>query len=187
MTIVGRGPSLLALTKHDFDRGPVISLNHAILRLRMLDLDDLLYVMQKDGCVMHDSRARTPLRCICPNRRMIAPREDETLLLSAAESPRCFPKHPRRHVFDVERDFGWPWYTMSAPVAVRIAEVMGCRHIRMLAMDSYTVGDKRRVDDGRTIRRGSRGYRNASVQANAYAVAAGLDIEWVGAIVHAIE
>jgi hypothetical protein len=181
VTIVGRGPSLLKLTKADFGRGPVISLNHAILRLRMLDLDDPMYVMQKDGCVVHTSHSSVPLGCVCPNGRMIAPLEDETLILSAAESPHCFPDHQLRHIVDVEA-FGLPWYTMSAPVAVRVAEVMGCSSVRMLAFDSFTRRDGRRVDGGRTISRGSRGYRIAAVQANAYAIASGLDIEWVRSI-----
>lgn len=177
--IVGKGPSLLRLTPDDFRPGPVITINEAILGVRPLGLPNPLYVMQKDGCVPHDGGATVPLGCICPVDRMVAPVEPETLLLSAAESGRCFPDYPRRIVFDVARDFRLPWHTMSAAVAIRIVRLMGCRSVRMLAMDAWTTGDTRRVDDGRTVIDGSPGYVSAAKRAALYARQAGMRLEWV--------
>jgi hypothetical protein len=151
--------------------------------VRRLGLPNPIYTMQKDGCdAPHTSAAVVPLACVCPKPWMIAPLPAETLLLSWAESGRCFPDHPLRVVFDVERDFGLPWSTMSVPVAVRIAEGMGAARMRMLGMDAVTRSDTRRVDYRGRVRTGTHGYRVAGKQVNAYAASRGLDIEWVRSI-----
>lgn len=179
-SIVGKGPSLLHLTASDFPEGPVLTLNHAIIAVRKLRLPNPIYVMEKDGCVPHvDRSAPVPLGCICPSDRMVPPIEPETILLSAAESSRCFPEYPRRVVFDVQRDFGLRWHTMSAVVAIRIVSLMGCRSVRMLAMDAWTTGDTRRVDDGKRILPGSPGYRSAGQRVAAFASETGMSIEWI--------
>lgn len=178
-TIVGKGPSILRLRARDIPPGPVIALNHAILVIRELGLAQPVYSMQKDGCVPHASgRFPVPIdRCICPNpAKMTPPREPEVLLLSAAESSRCFPDYPRRHVFDTA-DFGLPWNTMSCPVAVRIAALMGCTSLLMLGHDAYTRGDFRRVEHGLVPSRRD-GYRRAALQAQAFARAGGLGVEF---------
>lgn len=178
--IVGRGPSLLELRPANFGPGPVIALNQAIIAVRELGLPNPIYTMQKDGCNPHGPRARVPLRrCICPNGRMVPPLPSETVLLSAAESPNCFRSHPLRYVFDVRRDFGLSWHTMSAPVAVWIAKLMGCEAIVMLAHDAYTKGDLRRVDGLAVKKVKVPGYRNAGEAAARQAAHLGLPVTWV--------
>jgi hypothetical protein len=176
VTIVGCGPSILALHRRDFPAGPVIAVNHSILVVRALRLPNVVYTMQKDGCQVHTGRAHVPiLRCRCPSPRMVAPREPEVLLLSAAESSRCHRSYPRRHVFDVEADFGMRWRTMSVPVAVRIAEAMGCASVLMLGHDAYTHGVANRFygQPG-----SASGYARAGVLATELAAAAGMPIEF---------
>jgi hypothetical protein len=182
--IVGKGPSLLSLTSEDFPPGAVvITLNQAIVQVRTLGLPNACYLMEKDGCIRHDNRAVLPLGCIADGAMtdhgdMIAPLDDETLLLSVAESSVCYRDHPYRYLFDVEADFGLVWWTMSAPIAVRIAEVMGCTELVMLGHDAYTSGDVRRVEAGQ-LESGPQGYYRAGEEANAYALEVGLPIEWV--------
>lgn len=182
-TIVGLGPSVRGLAPCDFPTGPVITINHAILVVRQLGLPNTIYTMQKDGCMPHNKFLRMthppiPIRvCMCPSPRTIPPEPPEVLLLSEAESRSCFTHYPRRHVIDVERDFGLPWNTMSVPVATRLAALMGCTSILMLGHDAYTRGDNRRFD-GRRVTPGTRGYHHAGFQAAAIAAGLGIPMEF---------
>ncbi len=179
MTIVGRGPSLLRLTPSDFVPGPVITINMAILRVRKLGLPNEIIRMHKDGCnAPHTSTAKVPLPCVCPKPWMPAPLPRETLLLSAAESPDCFPDHPLRHVIDVEEDFGLPWWSMSAPIAVRYAHRMGARHIRLLAFDARN-GDTRRVEGRRVVPGTPTGYLKAVDQVREWTGRTGVDVRFI--------
>ncbi len=179
MTIVGRGPSLLRLTPSDFVPGPVITINMAIFRVRLLGLTNPIYRMHKDGCnAPHTSKANVPLPCVCPKPWMPAPLRDETLLLSAAESPGCFPDHPLRHVIDVEQEYGLPWWSMSAPIAVRYAHRMGAHHIRLLAFDARN-GDTRRVEGRRVVPGTPTGYLKAIDQVREWIGRTGVDVRFI--------
>jgi len=155
-TIVGRGPSLLALTAADFGGGPVLVLNHAIEHVRRLALRHPLYSLQKDGC-------------------LAPPQAPETLILSAAQSARCFPTYAPRYVIDV-RQLGLPVQAMSSTLAVALAHHMGCRSVRMLAMDSR-LGDFRTVV-GNELRTVGTGYLWAIKQATRYAARYRIEVEW---------
>jgi hypothetical protein len=155
--VVGRGPSLLDLTAADFGPGPVFTLNHAVLTVRQLHLPNPIYSMQKDGCI-------TP------------PQQPETLILSLAQSHRCFADYPRRFVINVRR-LKIPTNAMSATFAVAVAHLMGCRRVRMLAMDSAK-GDFRTVV-GTELQTIGRGYLWAVKQATAHAATLGLEMEWI--------
>jgi hypothetical protein len=182
-TIVGMGPSILGLEAADFGPGPIITLNHAILTVRALGVPNTVYTMQKDGCIPHGRRRQNPPRipirgCACPSPRTVPPREPEELLLSWAESSRCFATYSRRHIFDVERDFGMVWNTMSAPVAVKIAIWMGCTSLKMLGFDAHTRGDSSRVRVYGVGPGSPRGYALSAVQSSSIAKAAGLSVTW---------
>ncbi len=180
VTIVGRGPSLLSLEASDVGPGPIITINHAILTVRNFGLPNVIYTMQKDGCIPHRSGALVPLGCRCPNpSRMVQPIEPETLIVSSAESSRCFRRYRHRIVVDVEQEFRLPWHTMSAPVAVRIAARMGATGVRMLGHDAYTRGDMRHVDTrGDAIELGDENYVSAGKRVARYAQRHGLAISW---------
>lgn len=182
-SIVGMGPSILRLTAADFGPGPVIALNHAILTVRKLGLPNPIYTMQKDGCIPHGEvrqhPPRLPIRvCACPSTRMPQPLEPEELLLSWAESSRCHRGYPRRHIFDVQRDYGMAWNTMSAPVSVRIAQWMGCTALRMYGFDAFTAGDPTRVPVPGVTPGKPGGYRRSAIQSAAIAEAAGMTLSW---------
>ncbi len=179
-TIVGRGPSLLALTAADFPAGPVIALNAAIVQIRRLGLPNPIYTMQKDGCNHQDWRGDpNPEPCAgCPAGDMIMPQQPETLIVSAAESQHCFADYAPRIVVDVEA-FGLPWYTMSAPTAVKIAAGWGETDLLMLGHDAYTRNDVHVVEPNDVLTDNPHGgYRNAGVQAAEFVAAAGMTVTW---------
>lgn len=183
--IVGSGPSLLALTADAFGPGPVIALNHAILRVRALGLPNPLLSSQKDGCYPYPSLTpyaeRQPCGD-CPRYPMVAVQEPEILLTSADESPHCFADYPLRYSFDPVADLDLPRENMSAPVAVRIAQHMGAANLVMLGQDAFTHGDPRTVLDDASVRDDGHsmpGYLQGAEQSNALAEAAGTPIRWV--------
>ena len=180
ITIVGRGPSLLFLTAADFPDGRVITLNAAIIHVRKLGLPNPIYTMQKDGCVGQDFHGvPVPFACgACPMGDMVMPQPPETLIVSKAESPYCLPGYSPRMVVDVEA-FGLPWHTMSAPVAVRIAQSWGETEVLMLGHDAHTTGSTLRVEpDGSLADAPHGGYVNAGAHAAAIAEAAGMTMTW---------
>lgn len=176
--IVGRGPSLLDLAGDDFGPGPVITLNAAIIRIRALRLANPLYFMWKDGCQAHTWLDNDPGDHDC---RLPQPLTGETFVTSLAEGRFCLPDAPDRIVLDVEQQFGIPWWTMSAPVAVEFAHAMGCTRLVMLGHDAYTSGgsDTRRVlGDGGVEADPHAGYYLAGAKAQELADGHGLSIEW---------
>ena len=178
-TIVGCGPSILELTHAHFEDGPVIALNHAILTIRALNLWNPVFSMQKDGCTPHGVEAVVPLGCVCPSTEVVEPRFPETLLLSAAESSRCFPLYAKRCIFDNEQDLGVAWFTSSAPTAVKIAELMGCRTLRMFGHDAYTAGDTGRVPGSSPSDQARAGYVLSGQEVQTRADMAGITVEWM--------
>ena len=110
---------------------------------------------------------------------MIPPVEPETLLLAVAESPFCFPEYPRRYLFDTERDFGLKWWTMSTPIAVLIAGLMGCTSLVMLGHDAYTTGDTHLYEPGLGLVEIPNGYFQAGAEANSLAAHLGMEVTWV--------
>jgi hypothetical protein len=135
-SIIGRGPSLLKLKAEDVPPGPVITLNAAVIQVRKLGLPNHIYMQWKDGCQQHtwlDNDPASPHGCTLPS-----PDPGETLLLSLAESRYCQMDAPDRHVMDVKGWFGVDWWKMSAPVAVCVAELLGCRDIVFFGCDAYT-------------------------------------------------
>ncbi len=178
MTIVGRGPSLLRLTADDFPRGPVITINLAALEVRKLGLSNAMYLFQKDGCIPHRAQYVPAKVCRCPNpARMVPPIMPETVVLSVAESSKCFRKYRNRIVVDVEKQFGLPWWSMSALVAVRMAKRWGATEIRLLAFDAAH-GDSRRVE-GSELVPGDRGYAIAVDQIREWSVTENVDVRFI--------
>lgn len=182
--IVGKGPSLLRLTADHIGRGPVITLNHAILRVRPLNLPNEIYAFQKDGCRMHGPVNFTPAgpghACEDESSEMVDLCPPEIGLFSTAESPHCKEDYPNRVVLDVE-SLGLPWSTPSAPVATKLAIAWGVAEIVYLCHDAYTSGDLRRVaNDGETIvTEPDGGYAAAGRLAQQIASDAGVQARWV--------
>lgn len=179
--IVGKGPSLLCATADIFGPGPVITLNHAVLYVRRLNLPNPIYAFQKDGCRYHDGGSPyvppgPDHECVGETVPLKAP---ETALWSAAESPHCGDGYEPRVIVDVE-EFGCRWQTPSAPVATRIAVAMGCARIVFVSHDAHTNGDLRRVVDGISVQHETDlGYPAAGRWSQQYADDAGIPVEWV--------
>ncbi len=179
-TIVGRGPSLLSVKAEDFPEGPVIALNAAIIYVRTLGLPNPIYSMQKDGCVPHTHLAKPDTHPCggCPTWPMTAVQPPETLIVSSAESPYCFADYEPRLVVDVEA-MGIPWHTMSAPVAVRIAQSWGETSLFMVGHDAYTRGNTERWEPGvGLVDDPHGGYYLAGKLAAEFAEAAGMTVTW---------
>ena len=188
--IVGRGPSLLDVAASAFSGGgPIIVLNRALEQIRLLypvdsGLPRRVYSQQKDGCHRHTwqtpvAELSLPSGHVCGAEWQVAPVAPEALIVSTAESPFCFEGYLLRYVVDVEADLHLPWYTMSAPVATRLAMLMGAARIVMLGFDSMTRGDTRTVEGNRLVDSPHAGYMNAAVQAKEIAHAAEIPMEWV--------
>jgi hypothetical protein len=107
---------------------------------------------------------------------MVPPIMPETVILSVAESSQCFRKYPNRIVVDLQRDYGIPWWSMSALVAVRMAKRWGATEIRMLAFDAAH-GDSRRVE-GSELVPGDRGYAIAVDQINEWSQTVDVALQW---------
>jgi hypothetical protein len=135
--IVGKGPSLVDLTKEAFGPGPVICLNRAILHVQNLGLENKLYSMQKDGCESYHQRDVGCVGCDGEVFPIVYPEDSVTLLLHEHESRNCLPNHPRRLVFDAVDELGFDWWSTSSPCAIRIAKVFGCEKVVLLCHDSF--------------------------------------------------
>jgi hypothetical protein len=174
--IIGKGPSLLRLTEAMLGPGPIIALNQAIIHVRGYRAP--LYSSQKDGChlggVRHQGKP-------CPNGGgdMIAPQAPEILLVSQQESPDCFADYEPRFVVDVERDFGVPWFTPSAPIMAGLALLMGCARIVFVSHDAYALGDGRAVKNGLVVPGPLNLYEINGRKADDLCKAAGIPFEWV--------
>ncbi len=177
-TIIGKGRSLLTLAAAEVPPGRVITLNQAVVHVRKLDLPNQIYVMQRDGCVRQDWRlAPVANQCGgCPSGDMRTPEYPETLIVARDTSPHCFPDYSPRLVIG---DFGLPWYTMSAPIAVKVAQSWGETDLFMVGHDAYLNGDTRRVNDDCSLTDDPHaGYLNAAQQAAEFAAAAGMTVTW---------
>lgn len=177
--IIGKGPSLLRLTPEMIGDGPVITLNEAIRWVRPLKLPNPVYVFQKDGCVSHGPTTYVPEPPghVC-QAFIIRPEPPEVALFSLHESPNCLADYRPRIVVDVE-SFGLPWYTPSAPTAVKIAQSWGCSGVVLVANDAYAVGDFSSVTGARPGDPETAGYRQAGELADRLAHEAGMEIRWL--------
>ncbi|PKQ29583.1 MAG: hypothetical protein CVT60_04555 [Actinobacteria bacterium HGW-Actinobacteria-10] len=140
--IVGKGPSLVNLTKFAFGPGPVVCLNESIRHVQRLGLDNKIYSMQKDGCESYRQRDVGCEGCRGEIPPMRYPDDHVTLLLHEHESRNCLPNHRDRLVFDALGDLGFEWWSTSAPCAIRIARIFGCVRVVLLCHDSLS-GDYR--------------------------------------------
>jgi hypothetical protein len=172
--IIGKGPSLARLTEDMLGPGPIIALNHAILHVRGYRAP--IYSSQKDGCVAYG--ARHPGKpCLDGGERITAPVAPEILLVSARESPDCYADYEPRYVVDVERDFGVPFYTPSAPITAGLAILMGCAKIVFVSHDAYALGDTRTLVGGR-LEQLPQEYEVNGRLADDLCRAAGIPVEW---------
>ncbi len=132
--VIGMGPTLLELTKDSFSRRDVLlALNHAVIHIEKLGLSNPVYSMQKDGF------------CVRPKKVPLIVHELEGIHTVGAEGANS-PDYEPRFVFNNPEDFGLEWYRPSVVTAIKIAELLGCPKVRLLACDALSTGDCRRVE-----------------------------------------
>lgn len=147
--LVGRGPSLLDVTAEDFGPGPVVAMNAAILNVRALNLPNVVYSMQKDGCTGETGLDPCEGKCPARVRSMVRPVQPEILLIHRPEPSwnftDCFRDYRPRYTFSCQDDLGIKWNTPSTGTFVQIARLWGISQIVLVAHDALK-GELRRVD-----------------------------------------
>jgi len=138
--IVGKGPSLLMLTREQLGPGPIIAINEATIVVESLGLDNPVYSMQKDA----DSYAIGPDGpLVTGGAAPIASLRGATLLVHQHESANRMSTYAPRFVFDNVKDFGLEWWEFSSLTAVAIAKLLGCVKVVFVSHDSSVFGDTR--------------------------------------------
>lgn len=123
--IVGKGPSLENLKASDFGEGPVITMNHAVVKVEQLCLPNRIFSMQKDGC-----------------GNEVMPKA-ATVVVHSRESDHSFLGYKPRYVFDNPDDFDLTVRAPSIMSATSLAHLMGCKKIVYLCCDGVMGIDDR--------------------------------------------
>ena len=135
-TIVGTGPSILKINESYFSPDEIIiTLNDSIVQIERLDLNNIIYSMQKDFA-----------------NGIIRPKK-AILLVNEHESKFAFEDYSPRYVFDAKKLFNGK-NQHSANCALKIIQLFGCSKIRLIGFDSCTTKDTRRVGLNGTISKG---------------------------------
>jgi hypothetical protein len=162
--IIGRGPSLATLRKGHIGDGIIIVLNQAYADVEKLGLPNVMYSMQKDHLYGY------------PVKMPILVHEPE----SVKESYANIEEYQNAYVWDNEKDFCLIWSYPSSPVAVTIANFMGCKECVMLCHDAITNGDLMSYSEGRLQQPAAnpRNYIIHGLLANETAKQLNIKIEW---------
>ncbi len=139
--IVGRGASLLQITKEHFGDGPIIVLNEAIYNISELGLGNDIYSQWRNGDM--------------PDNLLKYFKEGDALLLCENPVPEYvstadqYKDYSPLYTFECQRDLNCePRLTFSHKAAVEIAvNIFGCTKLVMIGFDSFR-GDNRTVLQG---------------------------------------
>lgn len=136
--IVGKGPDLDEITETDFMEGsPILAINESVHRINQLKIDNPLYLLQRDTNITVDPGRAIP----------IIPRHSPSIQREVDRYLHSFPAG------------------LSAEDGLYIADMFGCREIRLLgfnaAMDKKTayadcVGHKPSGDPKRFLKHGNK-------------------------------
>jgi len=144
--IVGKGPSLQYLTKKDISRGPIITINEAIIKIEEMGLSNPVYSMWKDGgnrrqyinsrphILKPDCDYTPDCGDVCGG--MYRPKKGATLLVHKHESLYCMPDYSPRYVFEWE-EFGICHNNISFIIAMEIGMLMGCKKFCFISFDIH--------------------------------------------------
>ena len=161
--IVGRGPSVINLTEEYFPTdGPIIAINDTFERVELLNIPNDIYSLQKD----------------CGFGR---PQRSTLLVHAQEESSLYLPDYHPRYEFDANQ-FGLPRsQCFSATVALRFAQVFGCKIIKMLCFDSITIKDFRTQEgwETNTILSNRNAYHYQEIIQQAQIYRSRLDVEYI--------
>lgn len=112
--IVGKGPSLDALTPEQLPTGPILCINEAINKLEGLGVENPLYLVQHDP----------GLNC----------RPVRASVLLGFHVRNLYPENHERIMAWVPKELA----ILTTVSAIRIARIMGCTAFRMIAFDAIT-------------------------------------------------
>jgi hypothetical protein len=137
--VVGKGPSLGNLRAEHIGEGIVIALNQAVAVVERLDIPNVIYSLQKDGCGLkgvHDE---------CLKRDgmdwMIRPERATLIVQAPGYSGNCLPDYEPRLIVRPKADLGFIYAeTMAVRMGIAIAKLMRCRRIVMTCCDSLVNG-----------------------------------------------
>lgn len=131
--VIGKGPSLMHLSHEHIGAGVVIALNESIGKVESLGLNNVVYSMQKDGCLYkekdHDCRLILP--------------KNAPLLLHINEAEHCARGYENKYFFDNEKDFGISNECFSSVTVIELAKYLGCTKIVYLCFDALVNNDTR--------------------------------------------
>ena len=161
--IVGKGPSVQYLDASYFPtNGPIIAINETYKKVESLNLTNPVYSLQKDLGFGIPDKATLLVHCW-------------------EESSQFAPFYRPRYEFDCEKLGLIKVLAFSATVAIRIAQIMGCRDLKFLSFDSCTTGDYRtqNFDDTITIPYNKTAYHNQRAIQEGMMYAAKLNFEYI--------
>ena len=175
--IVGKGPSLVRLSREHIGEGPVIAINEAIVAVETLELANTVYSMQKDADEYDVSS--TPNVALS----LFIPIKSATLLVHLHESPNRLKEYSPRYVFDNVKDFGLEWWECSGLVAIAVARLMGCSNMVYLCFDACMSGDRRTCtptsDGAYEVLSTDEAYLGQCCRIDDYLTKVGMPAEWV--------
>ena len=119
--VVGKGPSLdkvEGLTNQDW---PIICINESIHKIEKLGLPNPIYCLQQDTWLQETCRPR------------------KAVLITTDACKYHYRYYEPRYVFS-PLQFGYRCTTLSAILAIKIAEVMGCVSVVMVSFDACVDG-----------------------------------------------
>jgi hypothetical protein len=161
--IVGKGPSVEHLTADYFPtNGPIIALNETYEKVESLNLPNIVYSLQKDIGFGVPKRA--------------------VLLVHVWEDSSLFAKdYSPRYELDCEKLGLIRFTSFSATMAIRVAQIFGCRDLKFLCFDSCVLKDyrTRNFDKNITIPHNRTAYKNQYTIQESILFAADLRHEYI--------
>lgn len=185
--IIGKGPSLIRLTRDMLDSVDfVITINHAIVKIREIDPGIDVFTQQKDRfdeqkTVDGESCPGYPgcECCSASGALKVMPIKKEILLIHRHESMQCFGGHHLRVMFDNEK-MGMSWRQPSVFSAIKIASILGASSLKMVSHDSVTHGTNEYVVDGKTVCSGQDNYTQWAGEVPGWISKCGIkNVEWI--------
>jgi hypothetical protein len=137
--VVGKGPSLGNLRAEHIGEGIVIALNQAVAVVERLDIPNMVYSFQKDGCGLHAPHGQ----CRSQNgvEWMLYPKRAELILQAPGFSEHCLRGYIPKYFVNPRKDLGFERHdTMAVRMGIAMAKQMGCTEIVMVACDSLVNG-----------------------------------------------
>ncbi len=133
--IIGRGPSLLNITKDMFKTGPVIVINEAIYNISALNLSNDIYSQWRNGDMPDDLLKYLSGASLVLCENPVPEYENKT---------KKYQTYRPVYWFECRRDFGFnPRLMFSHMAAIEIAvRIFGCAKLVMIGFDSYFNDDR---------------------------------------------